>query len=350
LCSTAREYASLGYSGFRILAIDGTKLILPAYKVFEKHFGCPPPGGGKKKSGPQASLTVLWDVGANQPVNWRLGPNRQHERVQAIELMESLKPGDLLLADRGFPSRQMLHSLLQRKIQFLMRIRCDAAGSLREVVDFAESASNDAIVSLAPRIHGIRQLDLSGITVRLLRQVLPDGSSAIFVTSLCDNRHLAAELIKLYSQRWRIETAFREMKLWHGLERFHARHVDGIAQEVCALMVFQLLSSELAARVEHHHKLTLTPSGLRAGKGQPPPLVQQLPIRFNRRIVADCVVDLLRAGAKSAAELRRVFKICLFTIWRYRQKPRPGRSFPRERKSTARGWKSKSVTKRDSLA
>jgi len=32
MCSTARRCASLGYGGFRLLALDGTKLALPAYR------------------------------------------------------------------------------------------------------------------------------------------------------------------------------------------------------------------------------------------------------------------------------------------------------------------------------
>ena len=41
LCTTARERAALGYGGFRLLAVDGTKLPLPAYRSMIDHFGCP---------------------------------------------------------------------------------------------------------------------------------------------------------------------------------------------------------------------------------------------------------------------------------------------------------------------
>lgn len=42
LCTTARTCASLGYGGFRLLALDGTKLALPAYKALQDHFGALP--------------------------------------------------------------------------------------------------------------------------------------------------------------------------------------------------------------------------------------------------------------------------------------------------------------------
>lgn len=323
LCSTARKYAKSGYADMRVLAADGTHLILPAYREIREHFGCPRNGSKKEQLGPQASLTVLWDVGANQPVDWRLGPYREHERVHALELIESLGPGDLLLADRGFPSRRMLTALYERRVHFLMRIRCDKAGSLREVSEFARSGRDEALVTLLGRKPGEEP-----ITVRLLRMVLSDNSVAVFVTSLCDRKkHPAEVLLKLFAKRWRIETAFKEMKWWHGLQNFHARHVDGIAQEVCAVMVFQLLASEVQARAEKEFAI---------GAHAPP---DDPPIRFNRQIVADCTAKLILAGLKGKAEVERVFENAMFELWRYRQRVRPGRSFARERKSSLPGWR-----------
>ena len=63
LCATARTHPSAAYGGYRLLALDGTKLALPAYRSVREFFGCPK----QAPEGPQASLTLLWDVGANQP-------------------------------------------------------------------------------------------------------------------------------------------------------------------------------------------------------------------------------------------------------------------------------------------
>ena len=41
LCTTARAEAAVGYGGFRLMALDGTKFALPAYKSMIEHFGCP---------------------------------------------------------------------------------------------------------------------------------------------------------------------------------------------------------------------------------------------------------------------------------------------------------------------
>jgi hypothetical protein len=337
LCTAARACASLGYGGLRLLALDGTKLALPAYAALREHFCCPTQGEGKELLCPQAALTVLWDVGANQPVAWQVGPYKTSEQVQSRALAESIKSGDLVLGDRNFPSRRFLTLLHRRQADVLMRVRTDGSGAMREVAAFVSSGAQDALIEMETRDdHDKPCIDLPTITARLLRTTRPDGTVAVYLTSLCDQqRHPAQALIDLYTQRWRIETAFRELKIWHGLERFHARHVDGIAQEIAAVMIFQLLASELEAQARVKHQATLPTPTTRHSEPQD----IQLPlVRFNRRIVADCTIRLMFTAA-TGKNLADAFQYALFRIWRYRQTVRPGRSFPRTRKSSPRGWK-----------
>lgn len=337
MCSTARQCASLGYGGFRLLALDGTKLALPAYAALQEHFGCPTQGPGRELAGPQASLTVLWDVGANQPVNWRMGPYKVSERVHADALIGQVGIGDLVLGDRGFPSRRLLTRLCRQKAHVLMRVRATRVGVMREVQAFMASGATDALTTMVAWDEPDQGPDEdAGIPVRLVRVELPDGSAAVYLTTLIDmQRHPAHALLELYTQRWRIETAFREMKIWHGLERFHSRRVDGIAQEVAAVMIFQMLASELEAKVRAGHKQQHATQPHEDGK---PLNVQRSTVRFNRRIVADCVCSLIFAAAQGA-DIEEAFSYAMFRIWRYRQTVKPGRSFPRQCKSAPRGWK-----------
>ena len=337
MCSTARACASLGYGGFRLLALDGTKLALPAYTALQKHFGCPSQGEGRELAGPQASLTVLWDVGANQPVTWRLGPYKVSERVHADELIGEVGPGDLVLGDRGFPSRRLLTRLWRQQAQVLVRMRTTSFGVMHEVTEFLSSGATDLVTTMQGWHEHAEGADPSvSIPVRLIRVALPDGSLAVYLTTLTDvGRHPRDVILELYAQRWRIETAFREMKIWHGLERFHSRRADGIAQEVAAIMIFQLLASELEAKARVAHR---RPQASAPAEGTAALVIQRDSVRFNRRIVADCVCNLMFTAARSK-DLAEAFSYAMFRIWRYRQNVKPGRSFPRQRKSPAHGWK-----------
>ena len=339
MCSTARTCASLGYGGLRLLALDGTKLALPAYKAMQDHFGCPSQGEGRELAGPQASLTVLWDVGANQPVSWRLGPYKVSERVHADELIGGVGSGDLVIGDRGFPSRRLLTNLWRQHAQVLVRMRTTGVGVMREIAAFLSLGATDLVTTMHGWDERAETSDHQvSIPIRLLRVALADGSSAVYLTTLTDiGRHPSAGILALYAQRWRIETAFREMKIWHGLERFHSRRIDGIAQEVAAIMIFQLLASELEAkaRVVHQQQRTSVHT-----EDAAPLVVPYKSVRFNRRIVADCVCRLMFTAA-SGQDLAEAFAYAMFRIWRYRQTVKPGRSFPRRRKTAPRGWKSR---------
>ncbi len=339
LCRTARSHADVGYGGYRLLAIDGTKLALPAYAPLTKHFGCPSNGDGKALGGPQAALTVLWDVGANQPVGWRVGPYRVSEQAHATELVTTMGVGDLVIGDRYFPSRRLLTQMHKRQAQVLMRVRTSSA--LSEVTDFLASGAEDQVINLASRDEHDRPDQADPILpVRLMRTALPDGTIAVFLTSLIDaQQHPRQALIDLYTQRWRIETAFRELKIWHGLERFHARHVDGIAQEIAAVMLFQLLASELEAQIRQRNSEQHDSS---AEDGTTPRTLRLPRIRFNRRIVADCAVRLLFVAA-AEGNLEDAYRYAVFRIWRYRQTIQPGRTFPRQRKTSHRGWKPRGI-------
>ena len=331
-CTTARTHAAIGYGGFRLLAIDGTKLALPAYKVFRNHFGCPV----QSPHGPQASLTLVWDVGANQPVDWLVGPYRECERVQAQTLLAKVGSGDLVLADQNFSSLRLLFGLQARNSSWLMRVRNGNSASLSEVRKFAASGRRDQVVTVLQRASA--GPEAGTIEVRLLRLDLADGTVAVFVTNLLDeSRHPAPALIELYAARWRVETAFRELKIWHGLERFHARYVDGIAQEIAAVMLFQLLASELEAQARIHPLTTIQPV---ESDGQPAQ-VRKAELRFNRMTVADSAVRLLYAAAVGDDRLRYVFEESLHLIWRERQMVRSRRSFPRERKAPSRGFRNR---------
>jgi hypothetical protein len=334
------------YRGYRLVAVDMTTLALPPGPEVEAVFRSPVDNKNRKAKAPKATLTALWDVSTNIPLDWKLEPCYASERFAAYELITQLGVGDLLLADRGHASRRMLIDLQARGAAYLIRMPLGKAGGFKEVHAFSQDATAwDTTILL----HTDKQRTGSPtLAVRLVKKLLPSGEIAVFATNLVSvTDHPSSAICDLYCYRWDIETAFREMKIWHGLENFHARFANGIHQEVTALMIFMLLTAELEhqAKVHHHAAITAANAAAAAAKATittEQPIVRNhvnsSAIRFNRRLIAECVGHLLIAATHGSAAFDAEYTNCMHELWKFRQKKRPGRTFPRIAKSPNSKW------------
>jgi len=326
-CQARRPPSSAGYAGLRVLAIDGTRLSLPPGQALIDAFGTPANQHGPAPVA-MAGLVQLWDVGANAPVDFALTGCDFHERTQAFDLFAQVGPGDLLIGDRGYPSFAIYRALCRRRTRFLLRC---SQRSCKEVIDFIASGADEAVVRFVCRdLAGKRIAGTPAIPIRLLRIPLPNGQNEILATNLWQQRgHDRMALADLYTRRWTIETAFREMKVFHALEDFSATSADGIFQEVVAIQIFLLLTAEVEAMVRDYHDAMAADE----------PAVEQPRLRYNRLMIADAVIYLLRAAAQQPESIAEQVRIILEDVWKSRTKVRPGRSFPRLRKRPLRGYR-----------
>ncbi len=88
-------------AGRRLVALDGTCLDLPDTPANAEHFGRPASSRGEKSAFPQARLVAIAECGTHAVFDAAIGPCRTSERELAHDLMDTLEPGMLLLADRG---------------------------------------------------------------------------------------------------------------------------------------------------------------------------------------------------------------------------------------------------------
>ncbi len=325
-CRARTQPSARTYAGLRIVAVDGTRLSLPPTAPLIDAFGLPRNQHGQGAA-PMAGLVQLWDVGANLPIDFALAPCDFHERPYAIELFAQLGPNDLLIGDRGYPSFALYRALCRRRCRFLLRCSQRAG---KEVEQFIASGADDAVVFFTARDpRGERVAGTPRIPMRLLRILLPDGKQEILATNLWQTRgHSRHALGELYTKRWTIETAFREMKVFHALEDFSAGTPDGIYQEIIAIQIFLLLTAELEAMARQKHLNTAGPE-----------TNLEHDLRFNRLMIADAVVILLRTAANEPDQVPAQMQIQLQEIWKSRSKPKPGRSYPRLRKRPLRGYR-----------
>lgn len=348
----AKKNPNIQFQHHRLVAVDGTDIELPSDDRLREHFsvhsnGQTPADG---KAPPHAGMVVLQDISHDLPIDYCVTTSTPNERECLLSMLDRLKPGDVVIADRGFPSKEVFHALADRNIDFIMRI---PKNTLKAVDEFRRSDDDEAIIEIdTTDSKGRKNIYKRPIKLRLIRDKNPDdsGEPRILATTLLDpERYPAEDIIFCYNRRWRIETAYREMKLYAGLENIQARTQEGVLQEIAALVVFQILIGELAGLVRHHHPKETKPVRVACYKANPGKksaptqkrkpdyttvTAWECPYNFNRRLMRTCMQGLMKhAFAEDYESAARSLSISVNYLWRLKQKRREGRSSSRKPKS-----------------
>ena len=234
------------WRGFRIFAIDGTKLSLPNTRALRQHFGYSTNQHGIKSATARAS--VLYDVLNKLVVNSKLCSLKEAERTTACDLIPFLNKDDLLLLDRGYPSFMLFYLLINRQdSHFVMRAQ---ANFCKVVDEFRSSGKKEEIVTLRATYKAIKGLKDQGVElppetevkVRLARIRLDDGQDEILITNLYDTKAYTLPVLKeLYFLRWPVETTYGYLKNELQVECFSGISPVSIEQDFYAnIFVFNL--------------------------------------------------------------------------------------------------------------
>ncbi|MDR2095949.1 MAG: transposase [Treponema sp.] len=110
--------------GYRLLAIDGSKINLPNDPELREYFGTV----GTGNSSPCAQGSLLYDIENDVIVDARIEPMATDERTLAAEHIKKLAGmtsfgKELILFDRGYPSIELIELLMKKRIAFVMRVR-----------------------------------------------------------------------------------------------------------------------------------------------------------------------------------------------------------------------------------
>lgn len=89
-------------AGRRLVAIDGTCLDVADTAENDEWFGRPGVNKGEQAAFPQARVVALAECGTHAVFDVAIGAYTTAENTLAREVIDRLKPGMLLLADRGF--------------------------------------------------------------------------------------------------------------------------------------------------------------------------------------------------------------------------------------------------------
>lgn len=215
------------WHGRLLAALDGTTLCCPDtpanLAVYCK--------GGSHHGGtgyPLIRLVAVVACGTRALLQITFGTIARGEPGYAAGLVADLHPGMLLLADRNFAAAELLTAIHRSGADLLVRVK---AGRRLPV---CRRCGDGSWISR-----------IGGIEVRVIRCAIcvstPCGRREEvyqLVTTVTDPDCSAAEIVRLYHQRWEVETAYLELKQSIlGGRVLRARTPAGLEQEIYALLV-----------------------------------------------------------------------------------------------------------------
>ncbi|WP_237721508.1 transposase [Paenisporosarcina sp. TG20] len=179
------------FRGYRLSAIDGSVIELNNSKRLRNAFGYVE---NKTRKLARARASCIYDLENNIIMVSTIGKYTLAERDSAKDLIETLKmkglKNDLILFDRGYPSKKFIAYLVSSKIKFLIRV---SSSTMKEVMVAKEP---DQVIEI--------NVDGKMIRLRVLRFLLDSGIEEVLVTDLLDEDLGIQEFKELYFKRWEV--------------------------------------------------------------------------------------------------------------------------------------------------
>jgi len=209
------------FNGYRLSAIDGSILELNNSERLRNAFGY---GEGKTVKLARAKASCIYDIENDMMITSKITKYTTGEREIAVELIEKLKTlglkNDLILFDRGYPSKKFISYLDSSGIKYVIRI------SSEKMKQVHQAKEPDQIVEL--------NVDGKTINFRVLRFMLDSGVEEVLVTNLLDKSFGIKEFKALYFKRWGIEVKFYELKSRLEIQNFTGDTVISVEQDFYA--------------------------------------------------------------------------------------------------------------------
>jgi hypothetical protein len=226
------------WAGLLVVAIDGTFLDVPDDPATRSCLG--KTTNQYASSGyPQICLTALVACGTRAVIDAAFGPRTRGETAYGKRLMRSLHSGTIVLLDRGFSGNDFLGAVAGTGAAFLARLTAARKPPVLRRFDDGSFLSR-----------------IGKMEVRIIECEITIATSAgrhtgvyrLATTLLDARRYPAFELVRLYHERWEVESAyFAIKKSMLGRRVLRARTLPGIAQEVYALLTaYQAIRTAIA--------------------------------------------------------------------------------------------------------
>ncbi|MEV0849906.1 IS4 family transposase [Streptomyces sp. NPDC049954] len=215
------------WKGMLAVAIDGTYLDVPDSPLHLARLG---KGSNQYATSgyPQICLTTLAACGTRAVIDAAFGPRTSGETVYGRRLTRSLHHGMIVLLDRGFATNTFLTAVADTDAAFLARLSANRKPPVLGRYDDGSFLSRFGAIEVRIIECEITVTTTTGRHTGLYR----------LATNLLDTRRYPAfDLVRLYHERWEVESAYFEIKKsMLGRRVLRSKTWAGIAQEIYALL------------------------------------------------------------------------------------------------------------------
>jgi hypothetical protein len=327
------------WMGHKIFGVDGSKINLPrgllanGYKIQNE----------KSRHYPMGLASCLYNLREGMIRDFTLVPHGD-ERACALEHMNHVNCGDIIVFDRGYFSYLLLYKSLEKGFNNICRMQSGTVN--KKVQEFWDSDATDVVIDYSPSASVKSELKKKGfpvdgraIPLRLIKYRI--GSEIyVYSTTLMKSHYPQEDFAELYHGRWAIEELYKISKSFINVEDFHSQTERGVKQELYA----HFLLINIARFFEQEAQKNLPPSSSFNDKSKTKPScwqsifygVNSIKINFKNclLIVARHIKQLLFKNIQIQQWLPKV----IISIARIRQKIRPNRSYPRQSFKPRNKW------------
>jgi len=239
----------------RILAVDGSTVMLPNSADIESEFGSADFGPQASSKRTVARISMVYDVLNLITLNAKLSNFKTHESVLLKSQLEELefKKDDVLLLDRAYPSIGLLYELNSRHLDYCVRLKDDW---WNVVNDMHINGQTDKIVTFTlptkdQHLQGKFKAKTNTVTARIIVIELDNGHKEILCTSLLDTQNYTKDDFKqLYHLRWNIEEAYKLFKARTDLDAFSGKSALSVKQDFYAAILAMNMCAALDFPIE----------------------------------------------------------------------------------------------------
>ena len=328
------------WRGLRVMSIDGTVLDLPDTPENAAEFGRPGSGRGERAAFPQLRLVGLAECATHALVGVAMGACTTGETTLTRDLLGSLRPGMVVLADRNFFSFGLWNEAAATGAELVWRTKSNHSLPVDERLGDGSYLSHIQANTDRKRLA-------NPVTVRVVEYNLDDPGRPqaddityrLITTILDPVAGPAGEIAGLYPERWEFETTLDELKTHQRGPRvvLRSKAPDGVRQEaygyLCTHYAIRALMHSAATdqhvdpdRVSFTASLNAARRSVRAGLGVATRILAlALPVTL-----AEIARQLLRPRRLRAAARVVKRKMSSYSVKRaeHRNWPQPTRSPP----------------------